>query len=72
MISSCKKAGKAVRVISIWLNEGRYMKRRLQRTALLVSKQEVNSHMNQNLGTFTVDEILGASGTKSLPPNARY
>lgn len=48
------------------------MKRRLQKTALLVSKQEVNSHMNQNLGTFTVDEILGASGTKSLPPNARY
>lgn len=40
------------------------MKRRLQRTALLVSKQEVNSRMNQNLGTLTVDEILGASGTK--------
>ena len=38
----------------------------------IVTKQEVNSHMNQNLGTFTVDEILGASGTKSLPPNARY
>lgn len=48
------------------------MKRRLQRTALLVSKQEVNSRMNQNLGTLTVDEILGASGTKSLPPHARY
>lgn len=72
MISSGKKAGKAVRVIMHLVKWGQVYEKETSENSFTSLKAGSEFTYDQNLGTFTVDEILDASGTKSLPLHARY